>query len=297
MPFFTSVVRSGGNLEDGLQTLLNQFVKQIDNYVSELASSHGLTVSNVRLLQECHVAYIVAVEIIYCVLTNKNVGGVPRHVYIDWQKKPMNSQSAIQIVERDLAFEDAFVIEFPRTYIEASEKDKSQYAYQVAIKYIETEVTNLERLNRIVRINPIFNGRDLMINDSLVFVLSPFSDPFNIVFNDHIKPTVEDIPNLNCIRADNIYDNRPIMEDIWCKINEAKIVISELTGRNPNVFYETGIAHTVGKEVILITQSMDDVPFDLRHLRCIVYEYTPRGTKLLEDNLRNTILNIINRPS
>jgi hypothetical protein len=58
------------------------------------------------------------------------------------------------------------------------------------------------------------------------------------------------------------------------------------------VFYETGIAHTVGKEVILITQNMDDVPFDLRHLRCILYEYTPRGVQILETNLKNTISNI-----
>jgi hypothetical protein len=98
-----------------------------------------------------------------------------------------------------------------------------------------------------------------------------------------------------CIRADNIYDNRPIIEDIWQRINEARIVISELTGKNPNVFYETGIAHTVGKEVILLTQSMDDVPFDLRHLRCIVYDYTPRGVQTLETNLRNTIEGIIKR--
>ena len=58
------------------------------------------------------------------------------------------------------------------------------------------------------------------------------------------------------MRADDIYDNRPIIEDVWRCTNEARILIAELTGRNPNVFYETGIAHTVGKEVILITQSL-----------------------------------------
>ena len=91
------------------------------------------------------------------------------------------------------------------------------------------------------------------------------------------------------------YDNQSIIEDIWKRINEAKILISELTGRNANVFYETGIAHTIGKEVILITQSMEDVPFDLRHLRCIVYEYTPRSIKNFEDDLKNTVLSILAR--
>ena len=129
----------------------------------------------------------------------------------------------------------------------------------------------------------------------MVFVLSPFGHPFNTIYEDHIRPSVESIQDLRCLRADDIYDNRPIMEDIWRYTNEAQMLIAELTGRNPNVFYETAIAHTVGKEVILITQSMDDVPFDLKHLRCIVYEYTPRGTKALEDNLKNTIRNILAR--
>ena len=163
--------------------------------------------------------------------------------------------------------------------------------------YVEDEIANLERLDRVVKINPIFQGREFLMNHQMVFVLSPFGESFDTIYTDHIKPSIESIGCLNCLRADDIYDNRPIIEDIWRHINEAKILISELTGRNANVFYETGIAHTVGKEVILITQSMEDVPFDLKHLRCIVYEYTPRGIKNLEDNLKSTILHILSTRS
>ena len=124
-------------------------------------------------------------------------------------------------------------------------------------------------------------------------VLAPFEEPFNTIYRDHIIPSVESIQRLKCLRADDIYDNRPIIEDIWRCTNEARMLIAELTGRNANVFYETGIAHTIGKEVIFITQSMEDIPFDLKHLRCIVYEYTPRGIGLLEQNLKNTVLSIL----
>ena len=128
----------------------------------------------------------------------------------------------------------------------------------------------------------------------MVFVLSPYGDPFDEIFEDHLKTCVGSL-GLQCIRADDIYDNQSIIEDIWRCINEARIVIAELTGRNPNVFYETGIAHTIGKEVVLITQSMEDVPFDLRHLRCIVYQHTPRGGENLEESLKRTIENILSR--
>ena len=143
--------------------------------------------------------------------------------------------------------------------------------------------------------NSVFQENQFTLNERLAFMLSPFGKPFDTIFTNHIKPTVENIHELICVRADNIYDNQPVIDDIWRLTNEARIIIAELTGKNPNVFYETGLAHAIGKEVILITQSMDDVPFDLRHRRCIVYEHTPEGIDKLKDDLTNTITSILNR--
>ena len=61
--------------------------------------------------------------------------------------------------------------------------------------------------------------------------------------------------------------------------------LADLTGKNANVFYEVGICHALDKPVLLMAQSMDDVPFDLRHRRVLIYEYTPRGVKRLEKAL------------
>ena len=143
--------------------------------------------------------------------------------------------------------------------------------------------------------NSVFQKNQFVLNERLVFMLSPFGEPFDTIFSNHIKPTVERIQELNCLRADDLYDNQPVIDDIWRLTNEARIIVAELTDKNANVFYETGLAHAIGKEVIPITQSMDDVPFDLRHRRCIVYEYTPPGIDKLEHELTNTIERILNR--
>jgi hypothetical protein len=234
-------------------------------------------------------------DAVFVVLTDANVGGMPRHTFADLRGRPMDLPKAISVVESDEAFEQAFGFTFPRHYADADDNDLPGIARQIADGYLKDEILRLERLSRIVRLNPVFHGRDFLLDASSVFVLSPYEDPFNTIYQDHIKPTVERIEGLRCGRADDIYDNRPIVEDIWRQINEAGIVLAELTGRNPNVFYETGIAHTVGKEVILMTQHMDDVPFDLKHLRCIVYDYIPRGVQSLEKDLSNTIRNIRQR--
>jgi hypothetical protein len=79
------------------------------------------------------------------------------------------------------------------------------------------------------------------------------------------------------------------MKDVWSAIYYSEVVIADCTGRNPNVFYEIGIAHTLGKETVLIAQQIDDIPFDVRHIRSIVYEYTPRGVREFEKKLEETL--------
>jgi hypothetical protein len=69
-------------------------------------------------------------------------------------------------------------------------------------------------------------------------------------------------------------------------IDRSRIVVCDCSGRNPNVFYEAGIAHTLGREVILITQNDQDIPFDLRHLRYIRYLNNAEGRAALTQQLQ-----------
>jgi hypothetical protein len=123
----------------------------------------------------------------------------------------------------------------------------------------------------------------------------PFADTSDVqkVYRDHVKPVLESVCGLRCERADDIYDINGVMQSVWEGINRARLVVADLTGKNPNVFYELGIAHTLGKPVIILTQSMEFVPFDLRHLRCIVYEYKPRSITKLETALENTVKRVL----
>ena len=285
----------GGNLDGQVQTKITTFLERIDEHVSRICKVRRLFSAQIKLLQPVNFCVITSDKEVFVVASNRNTGGMPRQQFIDWTGKDMNLQVAVDLAQRELAFEEPFGFVFERATLDLPDEQKAQRAQDIAEAYIRDEMLNLERLQRVVRINPLFQGRNFLISDRLVFVLSPFAEPFNTIFRDHVKPTIERLGNYSCIRADDIYDNKPIIEDIWRCINEAQVVIAELTGRNPNVFYEVGIAHTVGKEVILLTQTMDDVPFDLRHLRCIVYDYTPRGAHTLETNLRNTVEGILKR--
>ena len=111
----------------------------------------------------------------------------------------------------------------------------------------------------------------------LVAVMMPFAG-FEGVY-EAIKGAVLDA-EFRCLRADDIWDHEHIMDDVIGLIWRARVVVSDFTGRNPNVFYETGIAHSLGRPVVPITQTLSDVPFDLRAIRA--QQYLPNGEGLLD---------------
>jgi hypothetical protein len=122
----------------------------------------------------------------------------------------------------------------------------------------------------------------------VVFVLMPFSQDLTPVFDDHIKVVANRL-GVSVGRADDFFSANPVMHEIWSAICASHVVVADCSGRNANVFYETGIAHAIGKKTILISQTLEDVPFDLRHLRVIIYDYTPRGMQTFEKTFRTTL--------
>ncbi|NOT06249.1 MAG: hypothetical protein HOP27_16780 [Anaerolineales bacterium] len=103
------------------------------------------------------------------------------------------------------------------------------------------------------------------------FVLMPFRPPFNSYYSKIYKPALESA-GYDVTRADELFGSRPIIVDIHKLIKESDLILCDMSTRNPNVFYELGLAHALGKPVILISNNIDDIPFDLKHIRTIIYK-------------------------
>jgi len=122
------------------------------------------------------------------------------------------------------------------------------------------------------------------IEPTLAAAMMPFAPAFDPVYRALQRAATA--AGLRCRRADDIWENPAVMQDVVSLIDRSRVVIADCTDRNPNVFYEVGIAHTLGREVILITQNEADIPFDLRHLRYVPYVNDRRGLTNLGRRLR-----------
>jgi uncharacterized protein DUF4062 len=135
----------------------------------------------------------------------------------------------------------------------------------------------------------------------LCFVIMPIGkqgtkeyDRFKAIFDAVIKPAVEindqgKLTGLRCERADQEIRTGSIPRDIVEKLASAEIVIADLTTKNPNVFYELGVRHSLKQKTIMIAQSEDDIPFDVREYRTIFYDPTVGLAEKSTRDIRSTV--------
>jgi hypothetical protein len=143
---------------------------------------------------------------------------------------------------------------------------------------ISHELVGLARLEPRVFTFPTGQARE----SDLLAVMMPFAG-FDSVY-EAIRNAAADA-GFRCLRADDIWEHEHIMDDVISLIWRAQLIISDFTGRNANVFYETGIAHSLGRTVVPITQTMSDVPFDLQALRAQLYLKNNEGLADLQTRL------------
>jgi uncharacterized protein YjbI with pentapeptide repeats len=135
-----------------------------------------------------------------------------------------------------------------------------------------------------------FPDENYRVASDSCFVIMPFSGPWCTGVYRAIRELVT-AQGFHCRRADEYFD-RVILSDIWRRINEAAFIIADLTDANPNVYYELGLAHSVGKDTISLIQHGQDVPFDQRSLRVIEYSFDGNDVLDLEPQLRESIASL-----
>lgn len=146
------------------------------------------------------------------------------------------------------------------------------------------------------QIKKLSKGITVQDTDSC-FVMMPFADPLGAYYASVYQPAIEKA-KLKPVRADaEIFGTGKIIDQIWTGINSARVLVAELTGRNPNVLYELGLAHALRKPVVLVSSNEGDVPFDVRHVRVIYYNVTDPfwGQKLI-DKVAENILSALRNP-
>lgn len=151
-------------------------------------------------------------------------------------------------------------------------------------------ISTTEGKKRVYFTPTIFEVPDAAVNPQLVAVMMPFDRSFDGVYG-----AIKDAcwrAGLTCQRVDDIWEHSTLIQDIFSLIWRSSIVVCDFSGRNANVFYECGIAHTLGKQVVPIAQHQTDVPFDVQHHRYLGYLNNTEGLQALGTQLQSRLVTL-----
>ncbi len=123
------------------------------------------------------------------------------------------------------------------------------------------------------------------------FMMMPFGTWFDRYYREIYVPAIKEA-GFEPVRGDELFSTGSVVEQIWEQVVKSTVLLADLSDKNANVYYELGLAHAAGKPVVLTAPTIDDVPFDLRHLRVIVYDirepdWAEKLAKSVTDFLKN----------
>jgi AbiJ N-terminal domain 5 len=166
---------------------------------------------------------------------------------------------------------------------------------QYLTRHFETggiNVSSVETAQTRIYFTPtVFQTPTSGIETDLLSVMMPFNADFVGVYGAINVAALQ--CGMRCQRADDIWINSTVIQDIFSLIYRSNIVVCDFTGKNPNVFYEAGIAHTLGKYVVPITQHPGDIPFDLQAHRYLQYHNNTQGHEKLTHDLARRIATLV----
>ena len=287
------MARGGGDLDSQSQQQIRNLVTDFGFALEDEANSSGVNIFTFPLFREFNILAALTKDNVYCAFS-ASAAGLPVQTWLDWRnnQNPPSPREMAAAIEQQLGWTPVSVQIFPTSLLSMDSGVRMEELRRIAQAWVQGAVMEAERQARIVRVNPIFKGRDFLIEKDLCFVLMPFREPFERLYRDHVRPVLEGMGH-RVMRADDIFTPTPIIDDIWQYINRARFLVADVTGKNPNVFYELGIAHTIGKDVIILTQNEDDVPFDLKHLRHFLYVDNEAGWVKMRSDLEQAVNAII----
>ena len=204
-----------------------------------------------------HISTYLIVSIVSTVIT---IGVFAIYTYVMRQRSLENEQRASMERFRESIERRIYDLDAKLNSNSERWRDVNHLLVDASTREMESEFNKFNRSG----------GENQRIDEKLIFVLMPLHPDYFYIYETICK--VGSKTNMKVERGDEEKVSGPILPYIVNKIEQAKLVIAVIDGRNPNVFYELGLAHALGKKTIMISSNNQDIPFDIKSSRILFYQ-------------------------
>lgn len=288
--------RGGGYLEDYLKNMIQNMIDQFATLLESESNKEGINKFVFPLYRNFNFISAVTHEKILCAFS-PSMNNIPIRSWLDWREK-LDFPSSIEfkeLIQRDTDWNPIYILELPYQIINFNYKDRSRILHNNAKNWVQEALIKIKPI-RISKIDPIFKGKNIAIDEELCLILIPEDIKNTPIYNNYIKSTVLE-SGLTPLTVSDIIKNNNIMDSIWEYINKSNIIIADITGKNSNIYFELGLTLSIGKPTIILTQNIEDVIFDINDISVIEYNVNKDGLKKLKKDLEDELLIILNKIS
>ena len=203
----------------------------------------------------------------------------------------LNAQQAAQSAQWEFGFDDPFIIQFPAISVNQNRQDRKDALETIAAKHIDSEYLRLEEKLSLMRHRPIFGPAAEPVMARNMLLLLP--EKIGQRGTEEAIISALSAQNLAYEEAPDIRSGRAAVREMWRSINYAAVILADLTGTDPEVMYGLGMAHTLGKETVLIYPQGSSYLTDLPGTERIEYEESDAGRARLTEELAEVLGRIL----
>ena len=212
-------------------------------------------------------------------------------IYIHHPDLAISREKASQSAQWEFGFEDPFIIRIPSILLHKSQDERRPVLEKIAAEHIDSEFKRFLGLLSLLRTRPIFGPAPMTLDSRSAFVLLPSSERLNKNYAAIEKAADESRVALHIAR--DIREGKSAVRDLWQSINGSRVIIADLTGPDPGVMYALGIAHTVGRDTILISPRGSKYLVDIPRTRKIEYRKSEAGREKLGRDLSEMLKSML----
>lgn len=260
-------------LQEKVDRLLDEFMAEVDTISQDRHLQKGIARSQLP----CDMLAVMDKDNLYVVAQLRSENRTSTYVYNP--EASWTPQKVLNSSQWEFGFTDPFLIRFPASLV--AENERREALSRFASDHIDSEFMRFMNLLSLLRTKPIFGPAQGGSSSETALLLLPSEEGLDK--NSQVIIESAEAERLTTVLADDIRRGRSAVKGMWTSINEAKIVVADLTGPDPSVMYGLGIAHTVGKETILICPQGSEYLVDIPNTYRIEYEDSDSGRiKLLK---------------
>lgn len=199
----------------------------------------------------------------------------------------LSGQQAAHSASWEFGFDDPYIIQFPAILMDQSASDRRAALESIAAKHIDSEYLRLEEKLSLMRHRPIFGPAADPIMHRFLLMLLP-ADREHPGIKETILSAIS-ASNLDYEYAQDIRSGKAAVREMWRSINYAAVILADLTGADPQVMYGLGMAHSLGRETVLIYPKGSNYLTDLPGTERIEYEDSDEGMSKLAEELAEVL--------